>query len=309
MPGNGYSYVNWEGNQIEGIYYIDPEDVSANINADPIFKRAEFLVGGLRVDEYRMLRVLRNTRNGATGVGVVTENNRSISTMVEGILYERALFRTGARKGFLKTERRLTDSAMEKLSNSIKRLFSNEGESVTVLNKGIEYQAAGQTAVETQLNENKTTNGREVCKMFCISPKLFEGGASAEDRRMSAIFGIIPIAKALTAAFNRFCLLEKEKNKLFFAIDTDELLEGGMLERYQAYEIAARNGFVQIDEVRHRENMSPLGLEFIKLGLDTVLYDPKSRQIYTPNTDKLSTMASGKMLGEEVKENESGSES
>ncbi len=82
-----------------------------------------------------------------------------------------------------------------------------------------------------------------------------------------------------------------------------------MLERYQAYEIAARNGFVQIDEVRHRENMSPLGLEFIKLGLDTVLYDPKSRQIYTPNTDKLSTMASGKMLGEEVKENESGSES
>ena len=145
--------------------------------------------------------------------------------------------------------------------------------------------------------------------MFCISPKLFEGGASAEDRRMSAIFGIIPIAKALTAAFNRFCLLEKEKNKLFFAIDTDELLEGGMLERYQAYEIAARNGFAQIDEVRHRENMSPLGLEFIKLGLDTVLYDPKSRQIYTPNTDKLSTMASGKMLGEEVKENESGSES
>ena len=123
LPGNGYSYVNWEGNQIEGIYYIDPEDVSANINADPIFKRAEFLVGGLRVDEYRMLRVLRNTRNGATGVGVVTENNRSISTMVEGILYERALFRTGARKGFLKTERRLTDSAMEKLSNSIKRLF------------------------------------------------------------------------------------------------------------------------------------------------------------------------------------------
>ena len=309
LPGNGYSYVNWEGNQIEGIYYVDPEDVSANINADPIFKRAEFLVGGLRVDEYRMLRVLRNTRNGATGVGVVTENNRSISTMVEGILYERALFRTGARKGFLKTERRLTDSAMEKLSNSIKRLFSNEGESVTVLNKGIEYQAAGQTAVETQLNENKTTNGREVCKMFCISPKLFEGGASAEDRRMSAISGIIPIAKALTAAFNRFCLLEKEKNKLFFAIDTDELLEGGMLERYQAYEIAARNGFAQIDEVRHRENMSPLGLEFIKLGLDTVLYDPKSRQIYTPNTDKLSTMASGKMLGEEVKENESGSES
>lgn len=290
LPGNGYSYINWINNRIEGIYYIDPTRISVNTNADPIFKTASFFVGGIQVEDYQILRILRCTRDGVTGTGIVKENERSISTMVDGLLYERSLFRTGARKGFLKTDRRLTDDAITRLSNSIRRLFSNDGESVTVLNKGIEYQAAGQTAVETQLNENKTTNGREVCKMFCLSPKLFEGGATEEDRRMSAIYGIIPIAKALTSAFNRFCLLESEKDKLFFVIDTDELLEGGMLERYQSYEIAARNGLMQIDEVRTRENMSPLGLEFIKLGLDTVLYDPKTKQIYTPNTDKTSSL-------------------
>ena len=297
LPGNGYSYVNWQGNQIEGIYYIDPMQVSVNTNADPIFKRAEFWVGGIKIEEYRMFRVLLHTRDGATGIGIVQENDRAISTMVDGILYERSLFRTGARKGFLKTDRRLTDDAITRLSNSIKRLFSNDGESVTVLNKGIEYQAAGQTAVETQLNENKNTNGREVCKLFCLSPKLFEGGATEEDRRMSAVYGIIPITKALASAFNRFCLLESEKNRLFFVIDTDELLEGGMLERYQSYEIAARNGLMQIDEVRTRENMSPLGLQFIKLGLDTVLYDPMTKQIYTPNTDKTSSLT-GKIPSE-----------
>ena len=302
LPGNGYSYINWIGNQIEGIYYIAPDQVSVNTNANPIFKRAEFLVGGMNIPYYSMLRILRNTKDGVTGIGVVRENDRSISTMVDGILYERSLFRTGARKGFLKAERRLTDDVITRLSQSIKRLFSNDGESVIVLNKGIEYQPAGQTAVETQLNENKTTNGREVCKMFCLSPKLFEGGATDEDRRMSAVYGIIPIVKALTEAFNRFCLLEDEKGRLLFSIDTDELLEGGMLERYQSYEIAARNGMMQIDEVRHRENMSPLGLKFIKLGLDTVLYDPQTKQIYTPNTDKLSSLTEGTQLGKEVED-------
>ncbi len=299
LPGNGYSYVSWKKNQIEGIHYIDPVQVSVNINADPIFKVADFLVGGIRVAEYCMFRILRHTRDGVTGRGVVNENDRAISTMVDGILYERSLFRTGARKGFLKSDRRLTDDAISRLSNSIRRLFSNDGESVTVLNKGIEYQPAGQTAVETQLNENKTTNGREVCRMFCLSPKLFEGGATAEDRRMSAVYGIIPVVKALISALNRFCLLESEKGRLFFSIDTDELLEGGMLERYQSYEIAARNGLMQIDEMRNRENMSPLGLNFIKLGLDTVLYDPQTKQIYTPNTDKLSSLTEGKTPGEE----------
>ena len=134
--------------------------------------------------------------------------------------------------------------------------------------------------------------------MFCLSPKLFEGGATPEDRRISAMQGIIPVANALVSAFNRFCLRESEKDHLYFAMDTDDLLQGSMLERYQAYEIAARNGFMQMDEVRYRENMSPLGLDFIKLGLDTVLYNPNTKEVYTPNTDKLSTIDSTKMLSD-----------
>ncbi len=38
-------------------------------------------------------------------------------------------------------------------------------------------------------------------------------------------------------------------------------------------------------KVRYKEDMPPLGLNFIKLGLNDVLYDPKTKQIYTPNTD------------------------
>ena len=36
--------------------------------------------------------------------------------------------------------------------------------------------------------------------------------------------------------------------------------------------------------------MEPLGLTWVKLGLNDVLYDPRTKQIYTPNTGKTSVM-------------------
>lgn len=41
---------------------------------------------------------------------------------------------------------------------------------------------------------------------------------------------------------------------------------------------------MQIDEVRYAEDMEPLGLDWIRLGLQDVLYDPKTPEVFTPNT-------------------------
>ena len=43
---------------------------------------------------------------------------------------------------------------------------------------------------------------------------------------------------------------------------------------------------MQIDEIRYKENYPPLGLNFVKLGLQDVLYNPETKEIYTPNTNK-----------------------
>lgn len=297
LPGGAYSYVDWKANQIGGIYYVQPGDVTRQKNVDPIFKAVDFWVGVTPVPHWQMMRMLRNTTDGVTGQGIVTESGKSISVLLEAMAYERNLVKSGARKGFLQTEKRLGESAVEEVKKAIKRLFSNESnENVVLLNSGIKYEAAGQTAVDAQLNENKLTNSREIIKMFCLSPKLFEGGATAEDRRISAAQGIVPPAKALQSACNRFLLLEEEKKSKYFVVDTDRIMENGMMERFQAYEIAIKNSIMQPDEVRYREDMSPMGLNFIKLGLDTVLYDPESKEIYTPNTDKTGVLGENSHL-------------
>ena len=72
-----------------------------------------------------------------------------------------------------------------------------------------------------------------------------------------------------------------------------------MQSRFTAYKTALDANFMQIDEVRYQEDMEPLGLSWIKLGLQDVLYDPKTRKIYTPNTNQTSVMGEQTMPGDE----------
>ena len=287
LAGNGYTYVDWSDAHIQGLYYIDPMQVSAEVGADPIFKTARFFVGGNSYRDFEIMRVLRNTRDGVTGVGVVTESPIQLETMLNALKYENRMVRTGAKKGFLKVEagKKVSQSVLDQLRNSWRKMYGSDSDETTViLNDGVDFKDAGQTAVDTQLNENKQTNGHEIYKIFSIVPAVVEGGASTEDLKNTVRFSIQPVVKAMQSALNRFCLLENEKGYLAFEIDMDALDGTDMLSRYQAYEIAVRNGWMQLDEVRYDEGRNPLGLKFIRLGLDTVIYDPESKMIYTPNT-------------------------
>ena len=296
LAGNGYTYVAWVKNRIEGLFYVDPNQGGIEVGTDPVFKSAHFLSGGGQYRAYEILRLLRNTKDGATGTGLVTENPMQLELMLNALKYENRMVRTGAKKGFLKATsgKKLTQSAVDELRKGWRMLYSSDSdETVAVLNDGIEFQDAGQTAVDSQLNENKNTNAREIYHLFGIAPSIFEGGASAEDLKNTVRFAIKPVVIALQTALNRFCLLENEKGTLAFEIDMDALDGTDMLARYQAYEIAVRNGWLQLDEVRYDEGRNPLGLKFIRLGLDTVIYDPDTKMIYTPNTKEWASIEKG----------------
>ena len=131
------------------------------------------------------------------------------------------------------------------------------------------------------------------------------GKASENDISSLAKLAAIPLMTTIQCALNKDFLLEKEKGLFYWAFDTKELLKGDMKERFEAYKTALESNFMQIDEVRFAEDMEPLGLSWIRLGLQDVLYNPKTKTIYTPNTNQTSvmgeTIASGlKQKGGEI---------
>ncbi len=289
----GYAYIQKTRGRFSGLYYVEESRISIQKNSDPIFKDFNILVEGQPYMPFHFLKILRNTRDGASGVPITEENSKLIEAAYAAIVFERNMVRRGgSKRGYLKSEKRLVQSDLDTLRDAFARMYGgDDSDAFVVLNAGVDFQEAANTSVEMQLNENKTTNAAEFAKLFHISTDAISGKADENDTASLAKLAAIPLMTTIQCALNKDFLLEKEKGKLYFAFDTKELLKGDMKSRFDAYKTALDANFMQIDEVRFAEDMEPLGLNWIRIGLDDVLYDPKTGSIYTPNTDRLSTMS------------------
>lgn len=297
----GYAYLDYDGyRELQSIRYVDESHITIIKNTDPIFKDFNICVDGQVFYPWDFLKILRNTKDGAEGYPITTENSRLIEAMYLTLVMEYTMAaRGGNKRGFLKSERKLAQEQLDALKRDFRKLYSSDDvESFMLLNQGLDFKEISDTAVEMQLNENKITNAAELAKVFHISTDVMGGKCDAKGVEGLAKLAAIPLMTVIQCALNRDLLLEDEKHgnsPLYFAFDTKELLKGDMKERFDAYKVALDSNFMQIDEVRYQENMPPLGLSWIKLGLQDVLYDPKNKMIYTPNTGELSAMSANQL--------------
>lgn len=283
----GYAFINRTGNRIKSIHYVKENEISFLFTADPIFKDYDIMIQGTKYKPFEFLKVLRNTEDGRSGKSIVNENSEVLNVAFHSLKYEKSLVKTGGnKKGFIKSPKKLAQAAMDTLKKAWHNLYQNNTENIVILNEGLEFQEASNTSVEMQLNENKKTNSDEICKLFNMPPAMINGGATEQDRTNFVQYCLNPILKEFECALNRDLLLESEKGSYYFAADTSELTKGDIEKRFRAYETASKNGFMQIDEIRLKENLPPLGLDFVRLGLQDVLYDPGTRQFYMPNMNQ-----------------------
>ena len=290
----GYAYINRKRGKITSLHYVDENHISIIKNNDPIFKHFNIMVNGETFRDYDFLKILRNTKDGAQGIPITNENTRIIETAYEALLFESYLTKKGGnKKGVLQSKKKLTQEALDSLKEAYRRLYAsgNTSDNAIILNDGVEFKEVSSTSVEMQLNENKKTNAEEFAKLFHISTSVMSGNATEKEITAFARLAVVPLMITIQCALNKDLLLEKEKGLFYWAFDTKELLKGDMQSRFNAYKTALDANFMQIDEVRYAEDLEPLGLNWIKLGLQDVLYDPKTKLIYTPNTNQTSVMS------------------
>jgi len=281
----GYAYINKSGGHWVSLNYVEADKVSFLENTDPIMKDYKIMVNGKTYEGYRFLKLLRRTRNGYEGISAVDEYQDALRVGYNTLIFENNMLKRGGnKKGFLQSDHKLTQQAVDQLKAAFDKLYADDKENAIVLNDGVKFQEASNTAVESQLAENKKQNALDICKLFAIPPALLSGGASERDWLSFVQYCIMPIMNAFSVALNRDLLLEREKADYYFAPDVTELTKGDIKTRFEAWGVAIKNGFMQVDEVRKKENLESLEMPFLKLGLQDVLYDPETGGIYTPNT-------------------------
>lgn len=288
LKGSAYAFIGREYGKPEKLYYIPEKYVCVMKNeADIIHKRFNYSIQGKPYYPYQLLKVLKGTDGFGRGKGIVQENPMILDTAYQMMKFQKnQLIKGGNKKGFLKAEKALGQRAIDEVKSAWARLYSNENtESMVFLNEGIDFKEVSSTSVEMQINQNMTAANAELMKLFGTSD-----GILSDDTVKNAV---MPVIDAFEAAYDNDLLLESERVAVYFAFDTRELTRGNIQQRYSAYATALQQNFLQLDEVRAMEDLPPLGVNFIRLGLQDVLLDPKTGKIYTPNTNAMVDMGSG----------------
>lgn len=294
LSGSAWAFVNRRGNAMESLHYVDTDNVQVMINEDPIYKIAKVMIGGASYRPDEFIHMARNSKDGVSGVGVVTQHQKYLAMALNYTDFENTLVRAGGNKrGFLQSERKLGVDELKALKSDFEKVYGNDESSVVVLNKGTVFQPASSTSVEMQLSENKGRNREEICSAMCLSVPIIMGKATEDEFSRAIKTAIMPLLDAFEKAVNRAVLLESEKGTLRFACDTRELQAGDMQKRYAAYSEATKAGWLSKNEIRYREKMKPVdGLNVFAMSLGDVLYDPETKRYYVTNTGKQVDMQS-----------------
>ena len=291
----GFAYINGD----TSIHYVDEENVSIGWqNYDPIFKEYDLLIMGRKYYPSEFLKLLRKTRDGMTSRSIVEDNPLLLSVAYTELKFELAqATKGGTKRGFLQADKALSQNAIDSLKAAFRRLYGSSDENVVVLNNGVKFQEASATNQELQMNENKASNAEEICKLFGVPLSMISGSKTGnsmtENDTNQFIKTCVAIMTDIECSLNRDFLHEEEKEIYYWSFDTKELTRGSIKERYEAYKIGLDKNFLQIDEVRAKEDMEPLGIDWMLLNLNTVFYDTNTKQIYTPNTNASMNLATG----------------
>lgn len=283
LDGNGYAYISKRGNKIEKLSYIPTCKLTYTESVDTINKIINVWVDGKPVQDYNVFRLVNNSKNGISGVGFVSDCQDLLSTVLSSLQYENSSISSGVRRGFLKSKAKLDQEKMNELRRAWRKLTTPNQSDVLVLNAGIEFEDASNTATESQLSQNKVINMHQILAYFGLPTNFFEGVNS--DAYLTAVrIAILPIVKQFTNALNNYMLLESEKSNMKFEIDTSDLVRINANERFDAYQKGLQSGILTIDEVRRMENLPVLDMQYLKLGLGDVLYNISDGKIFVPNT-------------------------
>ena len=289
----GFAFIKKSLNKIESLHYVDERRVSViDLSASAIHKEYKIMVDGLSYHPFDFIKLLRNTQDGKIGNGLLNEISKALETAYNMLKYQLGLCKTGGNKrGFLTSKKQLSKEQLETLKKAWQDLYSNAENNVIVLNEGMEFKEASNTSVEMQLNQTKINLNAEINNAFHIE----------NDYDLTIKKAINPILKAFETAINRVMLLEREKGKLFFKIDTTDLVKGSILDRYNAYKTAKEIGFMTINEMRDKEALNKIsGMDIIPMSLGDVFYDIDSGSYYTPNTGDKTDLKNTNSESEEV---------
>ncbi|QWH10416.1 phage portal protein [Bacillus mycoides] len=247
-----------------------------------------------KLNEEDLLRILNNPLNPYQGVGVLKRGEQILTQALDEMEYTSNIYKNGAMPtGVLKTQARLKQSMVDRLRDAWASLYGGvrNAAKTVILEEGMEYQKISLNPDEIQMHETKKGTISEVCKLFGVPESMITTAAnkygSIEQNNLHFLkHTLAPIIADFENAYNQYLLTEEEKEIGYcFRFDTSELLRTTEKEKTEAVGLGLEKGLLTINEARYKLDLPPIEDDVFMWGLQSVLYNPKTKEFTVPNMD------------------------
>jgi HK97 family phage portal protein len=201
--------------------------------------------------------------NGA----VPTEIGRDAISLARSLeQYAARFYQNNAQPGvILTTEQQLPREVREQLRDAWEQGHRGPSKAgrTAILSNGLKAETLAATNQESQLAELWMQSLLAVCRIWRMPPHMVQElgratwGNLASEMVSFEKFTIAPWLRRIEGAIERD-VLPDDGEELYAEFLVEGLLRSDITTRYQAYEVAIRNGWMMPEEVRKKENLGPM---------------------------------------------------
>jgi len=273
---------------------IHPDDVTITLEGDGLPHVPIYRIGGVEVPRADILHIKRFTLPGQIeGLSPIRQAAQGIGLSLAAEKYGARFFGDSANpSSVLETDQDLNDDQVRRAQ---KQWISTHGgrRLPAVLSGGFKWRPIMIMPNESQFLETRQYQVGEIARLFGVPPHMIgdvekstSWGSGIEQQSIGFVtYTLGGWISCIEAALNQ--LLPRGQ---FVKFKVDGLLRGDQKARYDAYSVARIGGWMNVDEIRAKEDMAPLpngeGQTYIQpMNMAPLGYDPTDQPDSAPTPD------------------------
>jgi HK97 family phage portal protein len=268
LRGNAYAMIGFKGGTTT-LTPLNPEKVKVKTAQGGAYKFYEYSDSGaiMTIRPEAMLHIYGLSSDGLVGLSPIELAMRTVSLAKKQEVYADRMFTNQASPGgVLRHPGKLSKEAAERLKVDFERKYSGaeKSGSTMLLEEGMEWQTVGLTNEQAQFLEGRKFSRNDIAAWFRIPPHKIGDLEHAtfsniEHQALEFVTDTIrPWLVRWERALMRALFTEAERKEYTVEFLVDAIVRGDIQTRYNAYAIARQWGWLNVDEIRAKENMNPL---------------------------------------------------
>jgi HK97 family phage portal protein len=171
--------------------------------------------------------------------------------------------------GMLTYPERMTKEQKDFIRQGMTEIYAgaqNAGK-MLVVDAGAKFEQLSFTPEDAQFLEQRKLSNEDVARIFGCPPTsvgLLDRAtfSNIEEESRNLVQNCLgPLAARIEAAMSRCLLTDASRRTYYIEHDLDGLLRGDVRARFESYRLARETGIYSVNDVRRRENETPLGPE------------------------------------------------